>query len=237
MMLTISINATDYYVSLLTTDGSSGSQITPDTCEVVQVYTINGQTYNSNISYLPSSGYFSVPVQGGATYGYNIRKYGYASRYSAQHYMPYDNTSYYSMSLLPKSTYSAFGYGYPLSYSSNNVSSKFGWRIMNNSLDFHQGLDIARPYGTTIYSICASNNITASYHYSMGNYVQASSLAGYRIRYMHMSQLSVQNNSSISQGTQIGYVGSTGNSTGNHLHIDIYTATYDQYIDPEAFFN
>lgn len=225
LALGIQVFAIAYNATFTITNQNNYTQIVPDYFEIV--------TSSTKTTYYPTTGYFYIPIEGGTTFGYNVRISGYATRYSPQYTMP--NTNYsFSMSLLPKSTYSAYGYGYPLSYSSNDISSLFGWRKYNG-LELHQGLDIKKPQGTYIYSICVSNNIVAATESTMGNYIQAYSLDGYRVRYMHMSSFAVLSGSNISKGTHIGYVGSTGNASGAHLHIDILAST--QYIDPEAFFN
>ena len=60
-----------------------------------------------------------------------------------------------------------------------------------------------------------------SWHYSYGNYVEIDHGNGYRTLYGHMSEIAVTQGQAVSQGQTIGYVGSTGNSTGNHCHFEM----------------
>ncbi len=185
---------------------------------------------NNNFTLPSGSGYVTI-IQSGTVFGYNIRRSGYASRYSPEYTMPSSNSSY-SITLLPATSYSLNGYTKPLSYTS--VSSKFGWRVLDGAHQIHTGIDIAKPVNTNIYSICDGTNVVTGFaRYTEGYYVHMSSSVGYNIRYMHMNQLS-NLPTSVDQGDWVGYVGTTGSSTNYHLHIDIsYSSTY---YDPEAFF-
>ena len=62
---------------------------------------------------------------------------------------------------------------------------------------------------------------TAGYHYSYGNYVIINHGNGYQTLYAHASRLNVHVGQAVSQGDVIAYVGSTGNSTGNHCHFEM----------------
>lgn len=91
----------------------------------------------------------------------------------------------------------------------------------------HKGVDFAAPGNTPIYTI-ADGVVTASgFHYSYGNYVQVfhgtdDNGNTYATLYAHMIQTpSVSVGQAVSQGDTLGYVGSTGNSTGNHLHLEL----------------
>ena len=64
--------------------------------------------------------------------------------------------------------------------------------------------------------------VTAGYHYSYGNYVVIDHGNGYRTLYAHASRLAVGYGQAVSQGQVIAYVGSTGNSYGNHCHFEVY---------------
>lgn len=86
----------------------------------------------------------------------------------------------------------------------------------------HRGVDIAAPYGTPIYA--ADSGVVVQVvpmHYSWGNYVQIDHGNGYKTLYAHMSSFAVQLGDTVSQGQVIGYVGSTGDSTGNHCHLEM----------------
>ena len=85
----------------------------------------------------------------------------------------------------------------------------------------HKGMDIAMPYGTPIY---ASHNGTVSSttgHWTYGNVVMIDNGDGVVTLYAHMSSRAVSAGQAVSQGDVIGYVGSTGNSSGNHLHFEV----------------
>ena len=87
---------------------------------------------------------------------------------------------------------------------------------------YHKGADICAPYGTPIYASDSGVVITAGYHYSYGNYVIIDHGNGYRTLYAHASRLNVHVGQAVGQGDLIANVGSTGNSTGNHCHFEVY---------------
>ena len=92
----------------------------------------------------------------------------------------------------------------------------------------HNGIDMACPSGTPIYATRAGTVDTASYQAGgAGNYVQINHGDGYRSIYMHMTHYTVRSGQSVKQGQVIGYCGSTGASTGPHLHFGIsYNGSY-----------
>lgn len=106
---------------------------------------------------------------------------------------------------------------------SGDVSSPFGWRIhpISKVKKFHNGLDIAEPGGTPIKSVCTGTVISSYYSSSAGNYVIVQDVTGYTVHYMHMTERYVTQGTEIKRGELIGTVGTTGNSTGNHLHIGV----------------
>lgn len=103
-----------------------------------------------------------------------------------------------------------------------HITSRFGWRCdpFTGDLTCHRALDIAMPAGTPIAGVMAGVVVTAEYHASYGNYVVLRDAAGNETLYAHMSSSCVTVGQSVPLGATIGYVGSTGNSTGNHLHIE-----------------
>ena len=138
--------------------------------------------------------------------------------------------------------------GYPLDPAYKTITSRYGWRILYGKQDFHHGLDIAAPGDSPIYSIADGVIITNVYHYSYGNYT----LIGHNYDantgkyefyslYAHQIRLSsLQVGQEVKAGQLIGHVGSTGNSTGNHLHIEIrdsYNNRQDPYPYLSKFFN
>ena len=86
----------------------------------------------------------------------------------------------------------------------------------------HKGLDVGAPYGTPIVASEAGQVISAEYHWSWGNNVLIWHNGTYSTRYAHCSTLCVSPGEYVQKGQVIGYVGSTGNSSGNHLHFEVY---------------
>ena len=99
------------------------------------------------------------------------------------------------------------------------ISSGYGPRWGS----FHSGIDITAGgcYGANIYASAAGTVITASYHWSYGNYVVIDHGGGYSTLYAHCSALNVSVGQQVSQGQVIAKIGSTGQSTGPHLHFEV----------------
>ena len=109
------------------------------------------------------------------------------------------------------------------------MSSPFGSRVSptTGASSYHQGVDLAAPKGTPIYATRAGRVTVASYSNSAGYYVSINHLDGFSSIYMHMTNYVVGSGQTVSAGQLIGYVGSTGISTGNHLHFGIsYNGVY-----------
>ena len=87
---------------------------------------------------------------------------------------------------------------------------------------YHTGTDICAPYGSPIIASDSGVVVKATYHYSYGNYVVIDHGNGYRTLYAHASTLLVSPGQAVEQGQRIALVGSTGNSTGNHCHFELY---------------
>ena len=91
----------------------------------------------------------------------------------------------------------------------------------------HRGTDYAAPGGTEIYAVSGGVVTAAAYHYSWGYYVQVyhgkdDNGNSYSTLYAHMNSAPIVSvGQSVSKGQKLGYVGSTGNSTGNHLHLEM----------------
>ena len=117
---------------------------------------------------------------------------------------------------------SVSGFGSPLSYM--NVTCAYGWRIhpIWGDKRFHTGVDLAANQGAPIYAIASGTVTTAAYSDAYGYYVSLSHGGGYGSMYAHMTNYTVSPGESVSQGEIIGYVGSTGWSTGPHLHFEVY---------------
>jgi len=103
------------------------------------------------------------------------------------------------------------------------ISDDYGERInpVTGAQQFHNGIDLAAPYGSSILCAYDGDVVAADYSSSMGNYVMVSHGSGVYTIYMHASALYVSKGQSVSKGQAIAAVGSTGRSTGNHLHFSV----------------
>ena len=100
------------------------------------------------------------------------------------------------------------------------VSSDYGYRNAptRGASTFHKGIDFASPFGTDIYAAYDGEVAAASYSAAMGNYIMIDHGDGLYTVYEHCSSLYVSKGEKVVMGQTIGAVGSTGISTGNHLH-------------------
>ena len=116
------------------------------------------------------------------------------------------------------------------------ITSAFGMRIhpVYKYALMHNGIDMACPQGTPIYATRAGTVTTASYQAGgAGYYVSIDHGDGFSSIYMHMTNYVVSSGQSVAAGQLIGYVGSTGVSTGPHLHFGVsYAGTY---VNPMAY--
>ena len=86
---------------------------------------------------------------------------------------------------------------------------------------FHNGVDMAAPGGSPILAAYDGKVVAAAYSNSMGNYIMIDHGDGLYTIYMHASALYVSTGASVTKGQKIAAVGSTGRSTGNHLHFSV----------------
>ncbi|MBI4923652.1 MAG: M23 family metallopeptidase [Devosia nanyangense] len=114
------------------------------------------------------------------------------------------------------------------------MASRFGWRIhpIFKTRRLHTGVDLAAPYGTPIYAAGDGIVEKAGWSSGYGRFVSLKHVNGYATGYGHMSRIAdtTKVGAKIRQGQIIGYVGSTGNSTGNHLHFEI--KVNGRFVDP-----
>lgn len=103
------------------------------------------------------------------------------------------------------------------------ITDTFGPRThpVTKKASNHTGIDIGAPYGTKIVAANAGNVIISGYNYAYGNYVVIDHGGGYSTLYGHMSKIAAKKGVAVNKGAVIGYVGSTGLSTGNHCHFEI----------------
>ena len=127
-------------------------------------------------------------------------------------------------------------YIWPLS-GYRRVTSPFGNRICPfHGAEFHGGVDIPAPSGTPIMATKGGVVIISAYGSSYGNYVVVAHSDGGRSLYAHMSFRSVSAGQSVSQGTVLGGVGTTGSSTGNHLHFELWMGnSQSTRVNPVAY--
>jgi murein DD-endopeptidase MepM/ murein hydrolase activator NlpD len=86
----------------------------------------------------------------------------------------------------------------------------------------HRGIDFKASYGTPIYAVTDGTVSVAGRNGGHGNYVKLSHNGGLQTGYSHMSRIAVSRGERVRRGQVIGYVGSTGLSTGPHLHYEMY---------------
>lgn len=103
--------------------------------------------------------------------------------------------------------------------------SAYGWRMhpIYHEMRFHAGEDIGAPSGTPILAADSGMaTVIADNGNGYGNYIMINHGGGRVTLYAHMSAFAISNGATVSQGQVIGYVGSTGNSTGPHLHFTVF---------------
>ncbi len=102
---------------------------------------------------------------------------------------------------------------------SGSLSSGFGYRSFDNS--FHKGIDLAAGAGSPIYAAADGTVMIAGYSASAGNWIVINHGNGIVTKYMHCSVLYVHAGATVQKGQNIAGVGTTGYSTGNHLHFQV----------------
>lgn len=111
------------------------------------------------------------------------------------------------------------------------ISSVFGWRTHPISGDqrFHAGTDLAAPMGTPVVAAAEGTVQNANWMGGYGLTVTVNHPSSQQTLYAHLSELFVQPGQRVEKGTVIGRVGSTGNSTGPHLHFEV------RHLKPEGW--
>ena len=130
-----------------------------------------------------------------------------------------------------KLTYDGGVFKFPLA-TYTRISDEYGMRLhpILKVQQFHNGVDFASPKGTAIYAAYDGKVAAAAYSSSMGNYVMIDHGDGLFTIYMHASVLYVKKNQVVVKGEKIAAVGSTGRSTGNHLHFSV--RLNGEYVSP-----
>lgn len=118
---------------------------------------------------------------------------------------------------------------------SGTITSPFGYRRnpFGGGMEFHQGLDIAAPMGTTITAAASGTVISAGWYGGYGNYILIDHGGGMATGYGHCSQIFVSAGQHVQKGQAIGAVGSTGASTGPHVHFEV--RINGKPVDPAAY--
>lgn len=146
----------------------------------------------------------------------------------------YSGTSNYQSVKKSKGT-AGGGWTWPVP-GSHMISSPYGYRddpINKGKGEFHTGLDIAAPGGTPVVAAHSGTVAWANFSSSAGNWIGISHGNGTVSVYMHMQALLVSEGKHVNKGETIGLVGTTGSSTGNHLHFGIQVN--GSYVDPSGY--
>ncbi len=115
---------------------------------------------------------------------------------------------------------------------SKRLTSNFGYRTdpFTGRASFHAGIDIAGKTGDPVYAAGAGKVITTAKDGSHGKYIIIEHPGGLQSWYLHLSKISISEGDTVTKGERIGSVGSTGRSTGSHLHFEI--VKQDKAVDP-----
>ncbi len=126
---------------------------------------------------------------------------------------------------------SASNFIYPLAAPAP-VTSRFGWRVhpITGNRRFHAGTDFGAPEGAPVVAVANGRVVSSGWRGGYGKAVVIEHNGQLQTLYGHMSELLVQEGQEIQQGTIIGRVGSTGNSTGAHLHFETQAPTSDGWV-------
>lgn len=112
------------------------------------------------------------------------------------------------------------------------ITSPFGWRVnpISGEEEFHPGIDIAYEYGTPVGAMLPGRVVYAAEYGGYGNCVILAHEGGYNTLYAHLDSIMAVYDAHVEAGDVIGYVGSTGFSTGPHLHLELWDN--GEYEDP-----
>ncbi|MCR5835313.1 MAG: peptidoglycan DD-metalloendopeptidase family protein [Lachnospiraceae bacterium] len=126
------------------------------------------------------------------------------------------------------------GYIWPLP-GHTSISSGFGYRAdpFSGQTSYHSGIDLPAPSGTPIVASASGQVAWSNYSTSAGNWIGIDHGNGVYTVYMHMSARLVSAGQTVSQGQTIGLVGTTGSSTGNHLHFSV--RLNGTYVSPLSY--
>lgn len=123
----------------------------------------------------------------------------------------------------------------PVSTTSFDKSSGFGARVdpFTGRYAFHPGIDFAGPWGSVVHATAPGTVVFAGYRGGYGNMIEIDHGYGIHTRYGHLSAITVRVGAKVDKGVGIGHVGSTGRSTGPHVHYEVW---YDDVVkNPNNF--
>ncbi len=115
------------------------------------------------------------------------------------------------------------------------ITDEYGWRIHPTLgvRKFHNGIDMGAPGGSPILAAYDGVVVASAYNGTMGNYVMINHGGGLYTIYMHASALYVKEGQTVAKGDRIAAVGTTGRSTGNHLHFGV--RLNGEYVNPNSY--
>ncbi|RYF17233.1 MAG: M23 family metallopeptidase [Comamonadaceae bacterium] len=118
---------------------------------------------------------------------------------------------------------------------SGQAGSNFGWRIdpFTGQKALHTGLDFQADTGTSIYAAAGGVVVASEHHFAYGNMIEIDHGNDLITRYAHASKLLVKKGDLVKRGQQVALVGTTGRSTGPHLHFEVLVQGVPQ--DPQKF--
>ena len=156
------------------------------------------------------------------------------SAVAQSHLSPGEQTDRYGVYMQTYGNRQAFGNPFDFSWL-GNVSSGYGWRVhpISREKSLHRGIDLAVAQGTPILAVQDGRVVSAGDAGSYGLCVVIEDDKGYQSRYAHCSSLNVSAGQEVKRGDVIAAVGSTGNSTGPHLHLEVMLN--GEYLNPYFF--
>ncbi len=140
-----------------------------------------------------------------------------------------------SSAATPAKNYSSEQFVWPTN--TTYITSSYGTRFhpIQKRYKTHTGVDIGAGQGAPIYAAASGTVLSAGWNSGYGKYIVINHGGGVQTLYAHSSALYVQAGDTVTKGQTIAAVGSTGNSTGPHLHFEVLN--YGQHTDPMAYFN
>lgn len=141
-----------------------------------------------------------------------------------QTHMDYDQSQHYNILMMSRGARQFVGNPFDISWLPH-ISSRYGYRIhpISGEREFHGGIDIALPLGTPILAGFDGTVTQMDYHPNgWGRFVVIDDGDGAQALYTHADRILVSVGQSVTEGQSIATVGSTGNSTGPHLHVEVF---------------